>query len=210
MKLQSKSISHGGRIAPEFAFGKPGDAGQAIVLAPNRNPHLAWTGEPAGTRSFVLVCIDVDAPSQGDKVNQAGRTVPFDLPRVDFAHWLMVDIPPSCTEIGAGSCSDGITAHGKRLPQGPDGSRQGRNDYTGWFADDPEMAGDYYGYDGPCPPFNDERVHHYHFRIHALDIAQLPVSASFDWSELQAAMAGHVLAQAALIGHYAIDAQAHA
>jgi hypothetical protein len=41
--------------------------------------------------------------------------------------------------------------------------RQGVNDYTGWFANDPDMAGEYYGYDGPCPPWNDERVHTYVF-----------------------------------------------
>ena len=33
------------------------------------------------------------------------------------------------------------------------------NDYTGWFAGNADMGGDYYGYDGPYPPFNDLRTH---------------------------------------------------
>ena len=34
------------------------------------------------------------------------------------------------------------------------------------------MFGDYYGYDGPCPPWNDELVHRYVFTLYALDVAQ--------------------------------------
>lgn len=45
-------------------------------------------------------------------------------------------------------------------PDVPAGSRQGLNDYTAFMAGS-EMAGDYFGYDGPCPPWNDERLHHY-------------------------------------------------
>ncbi|WHZ20282.1 MAG: Phospholipid-binding protein [Rhodanobacteraceae bacterium] len=205
MKIHSDSFRNNTRIPAEFAFGKPGDAGEPCVLSANRNPHLAWSDAPAGTRSFALTCIDVDVPSRGDDVNQPGRTVPADLPRVEFAHWLMVDIPPTCTEIAAGACSDGITPHGKRAPHGPAGSRQGRNDYTGWFATDPGMAGDYLGYDGPCPPWNDARLHHYHFRVAALDTARLDLPQDFGWTELQDAMRGHVLSEAEIVGTYSLN-----
>ena len=205
MQIRSDSFRNGARIPAEFAFGRPGDHGEACVLSANRNPHLAWSGAPAATKSFALVCIDSDVPSRGDDVNQEGRTVPADLARVDFAHWLMIDIPPACNAIAAGACSDGITPHGKRNPPGPAGSRQGRNDYTGWFASDPDMAGAYMGYDGPCPPWNDSLLHRYRFRVYALDVARLDLAQMFGWAELQTALRGHVLDEAELAGSYSLN-----
>lgn len=205
MELTTTSFPPGARIPAEFAFGKPGAAGEHVALSDNRNPQLAWRGAPSATRSFALACIDSDVPSRGDDVNREDRTVPASLPRVDFAHWLMVDIPPACTSIAAGACSDGITPHGKREPRGPAGSRQGRNDYTGWFASDASMAGDYLGYDGPCPPWNDSVLHRYRFRVYALDVARLELPAPFGRAELQAALRGHVLDQAELVGTYSLN-----
>jgi Raf kinase inhibitor-like YbhB/YbcL family protein len=201
MHLRSDNFRDGQPIPPAFAFGKPGDP---VALSDNLSPHLAWREAPANTRSFVLTCIDVDVPSRGDDVNQAGRRVPAELPRVEFVHWLMANIPAECGELAAGACSDGIVPRGKREPIGPPGSVQGLNDYTGWFAGDAEMAGDYLGYDGPCPPWNDSLLHHYHFRIHALDVARLDLPGGFTLAELRAAMRGHVLAEAELVGTYAI------
>ena len=174
MELTSQSFSHEQPIPTGFAFAKP-DPETHATLSANRNPHLAWSGVPNGCRSLVLVCIDRDAPTVADDVNQEGRSVPAELPRADFVHWVMVDIPVACTEIAAGSCSDGVTPGGKTDPPGPAGSRQGFNDYGVWFAGDPEMQGAYQGYDGPASPWNDERLHHYHFRLVALDIERCPV-----------------------------------
>lgn len=201
MQLRSNDFQDGQPIPARCAFGKPGEP---VALSDNRSPHLAWRDAPAGTRSFVLTCIDADAPSRGDDVNQPGRTVAADLPRVAFVHWLMADIPAECGELGNGACSDGITPHGKRAPAGPPGSVQGENDYSGWFAADPQMAGTYLGYDGPCPPWNDARVHRYRFELHALDTRGLGLSGGFGLDQLRAAMDGHVLATAALTGTYAI------
>ncbi|HVC16119.1 MAG TPA: YbhB/YbcL family Raf kinase inhibitor-like protein, partial [Rhodanobacter sp.] len=84
-------------------------------------------------------------------------------------------------------------------------SVQGENDYTGWFAGDADMQGSYTGYDGQCPPWNDTLVHHYHFRVYALDVAQLPLSDGFKLDALRAAMHGHVLAEAELTGIYSLN-----
>jgi len=202
MQLRSDNFENGRPIPPRNAFGK---LGEPVALSDNLSPHLAWKDAPPATRSFVLTCIDPDVPSRGDDVNQPGRSVPAELPRVEFVHWLMANIPAECGELAEGACSDGIVARGKREPFGPPGSVQGKNDYTGWFAGDADMAGDYLGYDGPCPPWNDSLVHHYHFRIHALDLPALELRPGFTLAELREAMAGHVLAEAELVGSYSLN-----
>jgi Raf kinase inhibitor-like YbhB/YbcL family protein len=86
------------------------------------------------------------------------------------------------------------------LPQGmPSGSRlesplkalQGRNSWS---------TGRTIGYRGPAPPPG-HGVHHYHFRLYALD-CELDVHPGIDKNTLLAAMDGHVLAQGELVGTY--------
>lgn len=204
MQLISNDLKHNQPIPGEFAFCVP-DPAQHVQMAPNRNPHLAWSDVPEGTQSFVICCIDSDVPTKPDDVNQADRTVPASLPRTEFVHWLISDIPAATREIAAGSCSDGITARGKQNPQGPSGSVQGVNDYTAWFAGDGDMQGTYLGYDGPCPPWNDSLVHHYHFTLYAVNTASLGLSPGFDLAALRQALEGHVLAEASLTGTYSLN-----
>ncbi|MDH5857700.1 YbhB/YbcL family Raf kinase inhibitor-like protein [Lampropedia aestuarii] len=205
MKLTSQSIQEGQPIAGEFAFAVP-DASNHVALSSNRNPHLAWSDVPAGTQSFVVVCHDPDVPSKGDDVNQEGRTVPADLPRVDFYHWLLLDIPAATTEIQAGSQADGVVARGKSGPAAPHGLRHGINDYTGWFAGDAQMGGQYFGYDGPCPPWNDSIVHRYIFTVYALATPSLQVEGELNGANVKAALAkAQVLGQASITGTYSLN-----
>lgn len=60
------------------------------------------------------------------------------------------------------------------------------------------MSGDYCGYDGPCPPWNDSIVHHYHFTLYALHIPRCPVEGRFGRDHVLSAIEFHVLAQAAI------------
>ena len=62
--------------------------------------------------------------------------MPLDLPRVDFFHWVIANLPPDLREIPEGSHSDGITARGKAYGPTPHGGLQGLTDYTSWFAAD--------------------------------------------------------------------------
>ena len=206
MKLRSNSFEHGDFLPAEFAFGKTSAEGK-IDLSDNKSPHLAWDDLPEGTRSVAILCIDRDVPTKPDDVNQEGRMVPSDLPRAEFSHWVLVDLAPDAT-IEEGAFSDGITAKGKAGPKGPQGTRQGINDYTGWFAGDPDMAGDYYGYDGPCPPFNDSIVHHYYFTAYALDLDRVAVDGKFTAADVKAAIDGHVLGEATLMAKYKINQSA--
>ena len=131
--------------------------------------------------------------------------MPASLPRVDFFHWVLIDLPATTTRIAAGSHADGVTPRGKPGPAASDGARHGINDYTGWFAGDPAMAGDYYGYDGPCPPWNDAIPHRYVFTLYALDVTTLNVPVRFTGADVREAMKGRVLAEASVTGRYTLN-----
>jgi len=203
MKLTSQSFADGERIPGEFAFCVPASEGH-VCLGKNLNPQLEWTSVPTGTRSFALICHDPDVPSRGDDVNQEGRVVPATLPRVDFFHWVLADLPADLREIPAGSFSNEVTPGGKPGPDAPYG-KHGINDYTAWFAGDDAMRGDYYGHDGPCPPWNDELRHRYVFTLYALDVDGCVPEGRFGGAELRNAIAGHVLAEAMLTGTYTLN-----
>jgi Raf kinase inhibitor-like YbhB/YbcL family protein len=204
MQLTVNVIDDGEPIPPRYAFGAP-DPEEHISLSDNRNPGIEWEALPEGTRSLALLCVDPDAPGDPTDANQEGRELSADLERTNFYHWVMADIPPGAGSIDEGAVADGITPRGKQNPPGPDGSRQGVNSYTQWFKGDADMEGLYLGYDGPCPPWNDARLHHYHFRLLALDLARLDVDGDFDGAEVEAALEGHVLAEAQVIGTYTLN-----
>lgn len=204
MKIASNNFADNGRIPGALAFAVA-DPAAHIKLSSNRNPHLQWSAAPPGTKSFALICHDRDVPSRADDVNKEGRAVSKALPRAHFYHWVLVDLPPALTEIREGEFSDGVTPRGKKGPDAAHGSRQGINDYTAWFKGDKDMAGDYFGYDGPCPPWNDELLHHYVFTVCALDCAKLPVQGTFTGAEALAAMEGHILDRASLTGIYTLN-----
>jgi Raf kinase inhibitor-like YbhB/YbcL family protein len=204
MKLWSDSWTNGDRIPVRCAAGRPDGAGGA-TFGDNLNPHLAWSELPAGTRSLVLICHDFDVPTVGADVNQRGREIPADLPRTDFFHWLLVDLPPVAMAIAEGEFSRGFTPRGKPGPEAPHGARQGLNDYTGWFAGHPELDGRYFGYDGPFPPWNDALVHHYVFTLYALALPRLPVEGAFTGTQVRQALAGRVLAAATYSGTYTLN-----
>ena len=204
MQFWSDSFKDGGSIPAKFAFCGM-DPDTRVSLSANKNPHLGWRELPAGTRSLVIICHDPDVPSSAENVNQEGKIVPAGLPRVDFFHWTLLDLPPDMLAIAEGEVSDGVTARGKAGPDALRGARQGLNDYSGWFAADPDMSGDYFGYDGPCPPWNDSIMHHYVFTLYALAIAQVPLAGTFAAPQVLAAIQGHVLAQASVTGQYTLN-----
>ena len=204
MKLTTTAFSELEAIPPEYAFGKI-DPKSRVSLSENLNPDFAWNDVPVGTRSFVLLCHDPDVPSKGDDVNQEGRVIPANLPRVDFFHWVLIDRPTTMTKIACGEFSNGVTARGKAGPQAAHGARQGINDYTGWFAGDKDMAGDYFGYDGPCPPWNDSIPHRYVFTLYALNVKRLGLEGKFDGNDVRKAMQGKMLAQCSVTGRYSLN-----
>lgn len=203
LSIEVTGIVDGHAIPGEFAFCVPAIIGH-VAMGPNRNPRVSWRDAPEGTRSFTILCLDLDAPTDAADVNQEGVIVPASLRRAEFSHWVLVDIPGSATSLGEGSDSDGVTPKGKPVGPTSHGVR-GINDYTSWFTGDADMEGVYGGYDGPCPPWNDEIVHRYRFTVHALDVASLGISGAFTAAEACVAMVGHVLAEASITGTYTLN-----
>ncbi|MGK5043666.1 YbhB/YbcL family Raf kinase inhibitor-like protein [Janthinobacterium sp. GB1R12] len=201
MKLWSETFRDGGLMPADYAFAEI-DPASRVRLAGNRNPHLAWDEVPNGTESLALFCIDPDAPQDASLANRDDQSLSLTAPRGDFYHWSLLDLPPAMRSIAAGEFSSGITPRGKAAGTG---LRQGINDYTGWFAGDAAMAGDYYGYDGPCPPWNDERIHHYIFRLYALDVPKLALPERFTGQQAHAALYGHILDEVQLVVAYSLN-----
>ncbi len=205
LTVESDSFDHGERVPDEHAFGLPDGNGQAKPEGGNRSPHLRWSGAPEGTQSFALTVYDPDVPADFTDANQADKTIAEDAPRQDFTHWLLVDIAPDVTELPEGAGSDGITPGGKPTGETEHGVT-GASSYTDAFEGDPDMGGTYGGYDGPFPPFNDERLHHYHFVVHALDVPSLELDGDFRLDHVREAMEGHVLDQGEVVGIYTLNA----
>lgn len=203
MQLTIKGIEEGKPIPEKFAFGVP-DPKEHMTFGSNNNPEVRWSDFPRGTLSFALIMKDPDVPGDATDANQEGKTLPRDMPRVDFFHWLLADIPPGLHFIEEGEDSDEVVAKGK--PAGPvEVGVRGVNNFTEFMAGNPAMEGEYGGYDGPCPPWNDERVHHYQFTIYALDVSSLELPKGYRGPDLLAAMEGHVLDQASITGTYTLN-----
>ena len=141
MKIKVRGIEEGQPVPEKFAFGVYSEQDH-MSFGPNRNPELVWEDAPEGTRSFVVMMFDPDVPSVADDVNQEGKTVSKDIPRVDFFHWLLVDVPATTSRIPEGEDSDGVIPKGKEPGPGPIGIR-GVNNYTQFLAGNPDMAGTY-------------------------------------------------------------------
>lgn len=193
MKLISHDFEHGQWIPPECAYGRLVDG--KFALSENLNPHLKWTNLPEGTRSLVLACIDPDVPTNFQERNEAGE-LPEDQPRRDFVHWLVWNIHPEVCELQKGQASQGDETTGKSFV--PAIGVEGLNDYT--------RNGEVHrGYDGPCPPGFDARMHGYEFAVYALDVEKLDLPDTASWTQVRTAMAPHVLGSALLQGIYSLN-----
>ena len=97
-------------------------------------------------------------------------------PKMVFVHWVLHDLPPGTTRIPEAPAPGAL----------PAGARTGQNDYrrTGWG--------------GPCPPIG---RHRYFFKLYALDTVLGELGRATK-DRVLAALKGHVLAEAQLVGTY--------
>ena len=160
MKVTSTSFKDGEYLgadhilSADYGFGCAGG---------NRSPQLRWEDAPEGTKSFAVLCFDPDAPTGSG-----------------FWHWVVVNIPPTVTELPL----DASNPAANRLPAG---ALQVRTDFG-----KP-------GYGGPCPPAGDH-PHRYLFTVHAVSMDRLPVSADTSAAVVGFYLNFNTLAKATLMG----------
>jgi Raf kinase inhibitor-like YbhB/YbcL family protein len=200
LKVSVDTFKNGKVIPVRYAFCAPAAQGHTSP-GPNVNPRISWSKGPAGTKSYAIIVSDPDVPTIRDNMNKEGVTVSASIPRRTFFHFILIDIPSDVRSIAEGDESEARVVHGKPATPTKVGIR-GLNDYTTALAGNEAMKGKYYGYDGPCPPWNDEIVHHYHFRVYALSVATLKLTGDFSGTETLAAIKDKVLAQGESVGLY--------
>lgn len=137
------------------------------------SPPLDWSDVPSGAKSLAVICDDPDAPS---------HTNP--RPEGPWVHWVIYNIPSDATGLPE------AVARKAQLDQ-PAGARQGKNDF----------ASDNIGYRGPMPPAG-SGLHRYFFKVYALDCQLDLEPENATEKSLLAAIEGHILDKAALMGTY--------
>lgn len=185
IKVTSKSIENGKPISEKYAFCKADGKGKT-TNAGNLSPELSWSGFPTETKSFAIVVVDPDVPAKFDDANQDGKIIAEDFPRQNFYHFVRIDIPSLRTFIDDANTDKII---GKTLI----------NDFPSFVKDKPPES--FAKYDGPCPPWNDKRLHHYHFTVYALNVTTLETkvkNAKDAISEIEK----HAIAKGELVGTY--------
>ena len=193
IKVKVDSVKSGKMIPTKYAFCIPTAKGH-MGAGPNISPAISWSKGPRGTKSYAIIMYDTDSPkTDREKMNKEGMTVPTTATRQTFYHWLLADIPANVTSLKEGLGSKGRVAHGK--PPTAEVGTPGVNMFTMVFANNEAMKGQYYNYDGPCPPWNDDNFHHYHFSVYALSAKTLGLAKDFDGPAAMEAMKGKILAE---------------
>ena len=97
-------------------------------------------------------------------------------PKMTWVHWVLYNLPPDSQGLPEGTTSADL----------PAGTGEGLNDWKRT------------GYGGPCPPIGRHRYFH---KLYALDVV-LEKMARPDKAKIEAAMKGHIIEQAELVGTY--------
>lgn len=201
LRVHVDSFKNGGTIANKYAFCVPAAQGHTGAGA-DISPSISWSKGPHGTKSYAIILLDTDSPAEHrEMMNKEGMTMTAAIKRHDFYHWVVADIPANIRSLKEGADSSSRVLHGKPATPAAAGVR-GLNDYTKVTAANEAMKGQYFGYDGPCPPWNDEVVHRYHFTVYALSVKSLDLPKDFDGPALLAAMKGKILAKGETLGLY--------
>ncbi|AYM59949.1 YbhB/YbcL family Raf kinase inhibitor-like protein [Agrobacterium fabrum] len=198
LSVKIEGLDGSGRFADAATFCPPGIGSKDV------SPGVSWLAGPEGTRSYALLMIDPDVPQDFSLINKPGTTIPAEAPRISVFNWVLADIPAGIMSIGEGAESEGLVPGGKPVGVTPHGLR-GANVYTSFLAKTDGMAGTYGGYDGPCPPINDQRIHHYTLKVFALDVPTLGLSGPFTGEDVKKSMAGHILASGEAIATYSLN-----
>jgi Raf kinase inhibitor-like YbhB/YbcL family protein len=159
LRLTSTDVANNKAIAMEQILNGFG------CMGANLSPELKWTNAPGAAKSFALTLYDPDAPTGSG-----------------WWHWVVIDIPPTMTELPKGWGKSGTVSPGG-------GARQTRTDFGAA------------GYGGPCPPQGD-KPHRYVFSLYALDVPKLDVPDDGSGALIGFNIGAHTLAKATLTARY--------
>ena len=123
LTVTSDAFKDGDPIPEKYAFCAP-CAEEHSKMSTNISPALTWSAGPEGTKSYAIICVDVDVPTIFDNINTEGKTIPADQPRQDFFHGLLVDVSANRTNLAEGEESGGLVAKGKPIGRVPHGVRR--------------------------------------------------------------------------------------
>ena len=192
LEVGSTSFAYGGKIPEKFAYCAPDGKGKT-QNAQNISPEIHWSGAPKETKSFAIVVVDPDVPAKFDDANKEGKTIAKDLPRQNFYHWVQIGIPANVNSLE--EANDTVNS----LPSKYRGFAL-VNDYASFMKDKPKE--NFASYDGPCPPWNDERVHSYHFMVYALPTEKLDIKAGQTGKDLSMILEQKAIAKGEIVGTF--------
>lgn len=181
-----EGVGGDGRIAEKFALCKATADGKSGPGS-NQRPEISWNAGPAGTKSYAIVVMDSDVPADFTDASKEGRILRNDAKRRNFFHWALADIPVDTLRMAGG---DAAIA--------PAIGTAAKSD-LGSYVPDAKNFG------GPCPPWNDERIHRYHFMVMALDVEKLALPENPTASDVLSAGLSHVVARGEQVGSYTLN-----
>ena len=164
-------------VAQQPATNKPKENDRVVKLTSTAFQE----GQPIPA-TYTCKGVNISPPLEWSGVPKAAKTIAIiaddpDAPSGTWVHWVLYNLPAD---------NIGLVESLPPTESLKAGGFQGKNDFGK------------IGYGGPCPPSG---THRYFFKIYALD-AELPLKAGATKAEVEKAMAGHVLAQAQLMGTY--------
>jgi hypothetical protein len=161
-------------VKPEPMFPQPEERAMKLVSS-------AFADGAAIPRRFTCDGENLSPPLQWSGVPEGSQSFVLlcddpDAPAGTWHHWAVYDIPPAVTEFAANA------AQNTRM-------KQAVNDFRK------------VGYGGPCPPHG-HGLHHYHFRLLALSMEDLPAKANASCRDIEREARKHAIAEAILVGWY--------
>ena len=191
LNVTVEGMVSGQPIADKQALCLPTADGKSDKIGANIRPEIRWSGAPAGTKSFAVFMMDPDVPADFTDAGKDGRILAADAKRQDFYHWGVINIPADVSALAGGKPGSAITSGTELL------NDLGSNGYI-----TPPTA-----FGGPCPPWNDARIHHYHFIVLALNATPAPVSDKTTAKEMFSRLIASdaLLASGTVIGTYTLN-----
>jgi Raf kinase inhibitor-like YbhB/YbcL family protein len=197
LQVSVEGVLEGQPIPAKYAYCVSTATEKSSMTGENISPGIRWSKGPDGTKSYAIVMVDKDVPTDFKNAGIEGKTLPINMKRQDFFHWAAIGISADTSAIRTGD--------GKADAIGT----QAVNDYAAFMKNKPVKS--FLGYDGPCPPWNDALIHRYYFYVFALSkefsAADFPNAKDglILAKEVPLAITPYILAKGSVMGTYTLN-----